>query len=96
MRHRLKRPRKSTELFWIVGRDAVGGDRLHRDDIQTAKLAINTNLGWLEHEDDDRIVLCHGFGDTGEYEYIQIPTSDIIERMPVVSRKHKPPRRDAL
>ena len=37
-----EKPRKSTKLVWIVWRDAVGGDRIHRDDIARARLAVNT------------------------------------------------------
>lgn len=88
-----EKPRKSTQLVWITWRDAVGGDRIHRDDISRAKLAVNTNLGWIEHENDERIVLCHGFSNTGEYEYTQIPISDIIERTPVVKRSSRPKKK---
>ena len=84
-----EKPRKSTKLVWIVWRDAVGGDRIHRDDIARARLAVNTNLGWIEHENSERIVLCHGYGNTGEYEYTQIPLSDIMERIPVVNRSKR-------
>ena len=87
------KPRKSTQLVWITWRDAVGGDRIHRDDIERARLAVNTNLGWIEHEDDQRIVLCHGFSNTGEYEYTQIPISDIIKRIPVVKRTNRQPKK---
>ena len=86
------KPRKASELKWIVWRDAVGGDRIHRDDVARAHLATNTNLGWVEHENEDRIVLCHGFSDTGELDYMQIPVGDILERIHVVkpSRNGKP------
>jgi hypothetical protein len=82
----LKKPRKSTQLVWVTWRGALGGERIHRDDITRAGPAVNTNLGWIEHENDERIVLCHGFSNTGDYEYTQIPISDIIERIPVASR----------
>ena len=81
------KPRKNSELLWIIWQDAVGGDRIHRDDISTSKLAINTNLGWIEHENDDRVVLCHGFGNTGEHEHTTIPTGDILQRIPVQKRR---------
>ena len=83
----MAKPRPNTMLVWIIWRDAVGGDRIHRDDIQEARLAVNTNLGWIEHENSERVVLCHGFSDSGECEYIQIPVTDIMERIPVVASR---------
>jgi hypothetical protein len=84
-----KNPRPAYELVWITWQDAVGGDRIHRDDVKSARLATNINLGWIEHEDDDRIVLCNGVGDTGEMEHVIIPVSDIIDRSPVARRRNR-------
>ena len=79
-----KKPRPNTDLVWINWDDAVGGDRIRAEDIPNSHLAENWNLGWIEHEDDKRIVLCHAFSSTGEYEHTTIPQADIVDRIPVV------------
>lgn len=66
------------ELVWIEWQDAVGESaRAHVESLKEVKLAMNTNLGWILHEDENRIVLVHGFSDTGEMDYFAIPKGDI-------------------
>lgn len=69
------------ELVYITWRDAVSeSSRAHIDDIKSAKLAVNVNLGWILDEDEERIVLAHGFSTTGEIDHFTIPVGDIVER----------------
>lgn len=87
----MKRPAKR-QLVWVTWQDAVGdSSRAHIDDLAGITLALNTNLGWIIHEDDSRIVLAHGFSSTGEVDHFTIPRGDIrdIEYAAFSPRKSK-------
>lgn len=86
-----KRPPKS-QLVWIVWQDAVAeSTRSHVDELKDCKLVRNTNLGWIEHENEERIVLTHGFSTSGERDHFVIPKRDILERIPVVAARKRNP-----
>ena len=70
------------DFLAIVWEDAVGGnDRIYPENAPTLKLAINCNYGWIAHENNERIILAHGFGTTSEIDYTLIPTNSILERI---------------
>ena len=44
-------------------------------------LVTNSNLGFIMHENDERIILVHGLSTGGEVDYFAIPTNCIVERI---------------
>lgn len=77
-------PAKRSQLVWIMWRDAVGTSaRLQVEDVATLALVVNTNIGWIIHEDETRIVLAHGTSTSGEVDYLAIPANCIVERRKV-------------
>lgn len=81
-------PCKKNELLFVKWKDAVGdSSRAHRDDVKNASLVTNTNIGWILHEDEERIVLAHGCSTSGEIDHFVIPKGDIVERTYVIKRK---------
>jgi hypothetical protein len=84
MKH-LDLPCRKNGLVWIRWRDAVGNStRTQVEDAAHAQLAINTNLGWILHENGDRLVLAHGVSSSGEVDHFVIPIACIVERRPVL------------
>lgn len=78
----MKRPTKK-QLVWITWRDAVAETtRTHFDDLSEISLSTNTNLGWIIHENESRIVLAHGYSTSGEIDHFAIPQGDIVSRDP--------------
>jgi len=82
------RPAKNAELVWIVWADAVGEScRHHAENVAGLHLATNTNLGWVVHENERRLILAHGMSDSGELDVFAIPQNCIIERIPVIKKR---------
>lgn len=81
------------KLVWITWRDAVSDStRTHIDELSKIRLSINTNLGWVIEEDQDRIVLAHGYDDADWIDHFAIPVGDIISIEPACytpRKKHK-------
>ena len=72
----------SKELVWIVWKDACGdSSRVHIDSVADCSLVTNSNLGFIMHENDERIILVHGLSTGGEVDYFAIPTNCIVERI---------------
>lgn len=71
------------DSLWIVKwKDAVNySHRAQITDINNIDLAVNTNVGWIMDENESRIILVHGFSDTGELDYFAIPTSCVVEKI---------------
>jgi hypothetical protein len=83
-------PCETSNLEWIVWEDAVGdSSRTDRDAIAGITLARNSNVGWVIHEDEKRVVLAHGVSTTGEIDHFTIPVSCILERHKVLSQAAK-------
>ena len=72
------------ELVWIKWKDAVGTwSRFDGESLASLALVTNTYVGWIAHENEDRVVLVAGISTSGEVDALVIPTHDIIERIPV-------------
>lgn len=54
--------------------------RTDESDLAKVKLAENSNIGWIVHENDTRIVLAHGWSSSGEVDHFTIAVGDIFER----------------
>ena len=82
------------QLVWIKWRDAVGTwSRFDAESIASLSLVVNTNVGWIAHENETRLVLVAGISTSGEVDALVIPTNDIIERIPVNEPKAKTKKR---
>lgn len=78
-------PAQADEIVWIVWKDAMGDStRTNFEALASVQLAINKNLGWIAHEDDERIVLANGLSSTHEVDHLTIPKSCIVERVAIV------------
>ena len=83
----MRRPKKN-QLEWIVWKDACAdSSRAHLDSIKDVQLVTNANVGWVFDENDERIVLAHGWSTSGEVDHFVIPTSCVVERQKVVSQR---------
>jgi hypothetical protein len=83
-------PCDKDRIEFIIWRDAVNmSSRAHIDELDKVRCAINTNLGWAIHENEDRVVLAHGTSDTGEVDHFVIPKNCIVERIPIVEAKKR-------
>ncbi len=72
-----------TSVVFIIWRDAVQGYR-RTVPAEDMPLVTRMNVGWILHEDRERIILCRSrCGADGE-ECVAIPVSAITERLPVV------------
>lgn len=77
-----------TKLEWIVWKDACAdSSRVAVDSIKDVRLVTNTNLGWVIHEDAERVVLAHGISTSGEIDHFVIPLNCIVERKPLFAGK---------
>lgn len=76
----------ASKLVWIVWKDAVGGsNRSVPEALKDIRLVTNINLGWIVHENRERIVLAHGRSSgTDEIDNFVIPKKNIVERIPVL------------
>tara|TARA_R110002020_G_scaffold12409_10_gene45545 strand:- start:708 stop:980 length:273 start_codon:yes stop_codon:yes gene_type:complete len=78
------------ELVWIKWKDAVGTwSRFDGESLASLALVINTNVGWIAHENEDRVVLVAGISTSGEVDALVIPTHDIVERIPATRNTKK-------
>ena len=78
------------QVWWIKWKDAVGlQTRFDGDSIAAISLVINTNLGFVAHENEERVVLVAGISTSGEVDALVIPTHDIVERIPVGGKAEK-------
>ena len=76
------------ELVCIKWRDAVGTwSRFDGESLASLALVTNTNVGWIAHENEHRVVLVAGLSTSGEVDALVIPTNDIIERIPAHGTK---------
>lgn len=67
-------------IVLITWRDAVGTSfRAYLDDLEKIKPYINTNIGWLIDKDDDRIILSHGYSESGEIDVFIIPVENVVD-----------------
>ena len=82
-------PCKRSDLLFIRWCDAVCDSECAQiEEARKAQLAVNVNVGWILHENADRLVLAHGLSSTGEIDFYVIPVANILERLPVIgSRK---------
>lgn len=88
----MQRPPKN-KLVWVTWYDAVGdSSRATIEELSSIALAKNCNLGWIIHEDATRIVLAHGFSDTGEIDHFTIPRGNIDGIEPVAARAVRKPK----
>lgn len=79
----MRRPTRN-RIVWIKWHDAVSDTTRATDEgLRGTELAVNENIGWIAHENEQRIVLAHGLSTSGEVDHITIPTNAIIERMKV-------------
>ena len=84
---------EARKVVWIEWHDAVGDStRTHFDSLSDCQLCKNTNLGWIIHENDKRIVLAHGFSTSGEVDHFTIPQADIISITPVAPPRARKPK----
>lgn len=89
-------PCKRSEVEFVVWKDAMGSSsRATLDALKQVSLAVNTNLGWVVSENDERIVLAHGVSDTGEIDHFVIPVNCIVERIRLSQSKATGRRRQS-
>ena len=70
------------EVVWIVWKDACGDSaRVQIDSVKDCSLVTNTNLGWIIHENEERVILAHGVSTGGEIDYFAIPSNCIVDRI---------------
>ncbi len=85
-----KLPCRKTQVEFVIWRDAVSEwTRGQVEDAAKLQLATNVNIGWVVHENGDRIVFCNGTSSSGEMDHLVIPTANVIERIPLVRRRVK-------
>ncbi len=83
-------PCPKNSVVWICWRDAVGDSiRTPAESIDNICLVTNINIGWIIHENEERVVLAHGSSTSGEIDHITIPTNCICEREYIVAKKIK-------
>lgn len=86
-----KWPVAKKDLVWIVWKDAYGDKRnIPDEDLGSLQLTLNTSLGWIIHENAERVVLAYEMSGTGEREFSVIPTGWIVERIPLFPQRKKP------
>jgi hypothetical protein len=69
-------------IVWVVWKDACAdSSRVHIDSVNDCSLVTNSNLGFIMHENDERIILVHGLSTGGEVDYFAIPTNCIVEKI---------------
>lgn len=83
-------PCKRADIVIIWWWDAVSGSaREQADTVKDLQLALNCNIGWIAHENDTRLVLCHGRSSTGEMDNFQIPVANIVKRLTICPKRKK-------
>ena len=84
-------PVKRQRLVWVFWHDACSdSSRTHIDELDKVHLARNWNLGWIIHENSERILLAHGTCSSGEIDHFSIPKNCIIEMHSVYGKQRKP------
>lgn len=72
----------ASDLVGILWLDACNeSTRTDESDLAKVKLAENFNVGWIVHEDSNRLVLAHGSSSSGEVDHFTIPVGNIIDRV---------------
>ncbi|MFW9874468.1 MAG: hypothetical protein ACFFG0_15285 [Candidatus Thorarchaeota archaeon] len=57
-------------------------DRIYKKDFKRYfGLSRNYNIGWIVDENPERVLLCHGYCSSGEFDILAIPTNAIVERV---------------
>ena len=70
------------EFLWVIWKDACSDSaRVHIDSVADCSLVTNSNLGFIIHENSERIILVHGVSTGGEIDYFAIPTNCVVERI---------------
>jgi len=83
----LRLPCKKSEVEFIVWKDAVSQwSRGQLEEAAALALAQNVNVGWVVHENEDRIVFCNGTSSTGEMDHLVIPTPNVVQRIRLRAR----------
>ncbi len=82
-----KLPCKKADVEFIFWKDAVSQwSRGQLEEAASLALAQNVNVGWVVHENEDRIVFCNGTSSTGEMDHLVIPTANVIQRVRLRAR----------
>lgn len=77
-------------LYIVRWLDAVNySQRIQAGDAAFIDVVVNTNVGWIFDEDDRRLVLVHGYSETGELDYFAIPASCVVEKVPVSKKRNR-------
>lgn len=72
----------ASDLVAILWWDACNeSTRTDESELAKVKLAENFNVGWIVHENADRLVLAHGSSSSGEVDHFTIPVGNIIDRV---------------
>ena len=75
-------PCTKENLVWIIWKDACGDSaRLQVDSVESCSLVTNTNVGWILHENEERVILAHGISTGGEVDFFAIPSNCVVERI---------------
>ena len=83
-------PCKPSEVICLIWLDAQGeSTRSNYDNVKQITLAVNSNIGWIADENDERIVFAHGSSTSGELDVFTIPKVNILERIPLVKERKK-------
>ena len=84
----MKLPCKKTDVEFIVWKDAVSQwTRGQVEEAAELALATNINVGWVIHENAERIVFSNGTSSTGEMDHLVIPTANVVERIKLRKRQ---------
>jgi len=77
-----KLPCKRSQIEFIVWKDAVSDwTRASVDAAAELSLATNINVGWVVHQNEERLVLSNGTSSSGEMDHLVIPVANVVERI---------------
>lgn len=80
-------PCRKSDVEFVIWKDAVSQwSRGQLDEASELGLARNVNIGWVVHENEERIVFCNGTSSTGEMDHLVIPTANVVERIRLARR----------
>jgi len=83
-----KLPCRKSEIVFVVWKDAVGqSTRAQHESVAELQRATNINVGWIVHENAERLVLGHGISTTGELDHLVIPIANVVERIALRGRR---------
>jgi len=88
----MKNPLPDHPIVLVHWKDAVDAGRDNLESARDTQLAEFWSVGWLIQEDEERLVIAHETGDTGEVSHDVIHRKDLIDRktlMPALTKRRQ-------